>query len=123
MTITLFVIMITAVEPSTPSGPAKLKDFLERNKVSKAEAGRALGVTAAAVFGWIDGNVPIEDHRRAIEVWTHGEVKADEWGLTRREQQAQAKSVEVKPFEPEAEPEAPPDSDAHATDKASGDAA
>lgn len=56
--------------------------FLERNGLSYAAAGRALGVSHVAVYEWVLGTKrPTPGHREAIAVWTDGDVLAVHWRM------------------------------------------
>jgi len=80
------------------SAREKLVQFLERHGISKTAAGEALGVTYAAVIGWLTGKTsPDSVHRRAIGIWTQGEVPAAEWEASSAEAERLAM---VRPFEP-----------------------
>jgi len=79
----------------------KLSGFIERNRIPKRRAAAALGVTHPALFDWLAGHkVPGPESRKAIEIWTNGEVQALEWGLTRSERDGLERLAEVQPFEP-----------------------
>ena len=75
----------------------KLGAFLQKHAISKTEAGKAVGVTHAAVIGWLNGRTPDMVHRQASEIWTNGEVRADEWEGARAETE---QLRHVRPFEP-----------------------
>lgn len=60
--------------------------FLKRNRLTNADASRALDVSGTAIFYWIrpnDPQVPTLENRVAIEVWTRGEVPANSWGASK----------------------------------------
>lgn len=79
------------------SAPEKLAAFLARHGISKTAAGEALGVTYAAVICWLTRKTsPDRVHREAIEIWTKGDVRADEWEGS----QAEAERLKgIRPFD------------------------
>lgn len=84
-------------------GPIKLAKFLEKHGIPKAKAAKALGVSHVAVVHWVTrASVPTVDRRKAIAVWTNGEVPESDW-LSDRERAAAEKLAEVKPFVPPSE--------------------
>lgn len=95
-------------------GVHKLRKFLETHKIPQLQAARALGVTHVAVLQWIRGRAtPTPPLRKAIEVWTSGEISEADWE-TSKDRRLAEKVAAVKPFEPEAgasDPDAPPSSE------------
>jgi len=77
----------------------KLRGFLETRGVSQSAAARALGVTSVAVHQWVHGRArPRPDLRVAIERWTRGFLRADEWQTAREKDRARF-ALRVAPLE------------------------
>lgn len=69
--------------------------FLKANRISQADAARALGVSSPTIFDWIKGTKrPRPAHREAIERWTE-KVVADQW-KTKGEREGLAKIAPLK---------------------------
>lgn len=82
---------------------------MKRHGIGPTKASADLGVTKTAVIQWKKGErVPNPVSRQAIEVWTHGEVRADDWVPGKVEREVRERAAEVKPFEPEPEPDSSP---------------
>jgi len=97
---------------SEPTGPDKLSKFLERNGISRPKFADALDVSAIAARNWLLRlGSPRPDHRKAISVFTGGEVAEDDW-VTDEERAVSEKLSEVKPFSPTAEGPSPSDPEA-----------
>jgi transcriptional regulator with XRE-family HTH domain len=72
--------MPTRRDPKLAPAASKLAAFLSENGISKADAGRALGVTGQGVSKWASGlGRPSPHLRMAIEKWTGGVVAAADW--------------------------------------------
>lgn len=68
-------------------GAALLRDYLDEKHLTRAEAARQIGASAAAVQYWLTGGQrPRADIRQRIEKWTGGLIPADSW-LTEDEAQ------------------------------------
>lgn len=71
--------------------------FLERNKVTQLAASKQLGVSDPTVNAWLSGfKRPKAHHRRAIAIWTRGDVNEHAWDLD----EERAAFEHVRPFEP-----------------------
>lgn len=67
-----------------PSAARKLlKAFMRANGLSTAQFARAIGRSAPAVGGYLDGDIPAESTRQAIE--RYAGIPAGLWGQTARE--------------------------------------
>lgn len=86
---------------TTTPGRTKFTNFLEKHGISLSAAARALGAKShVTVRNWTTGlSAPEPEFRRAIEIWTNGEVAEDDW-LSDKERAAAEKLAEVKPFVP-----------------------
>ena len=66
--------------PKATKGVALLKAFLKKNKLSQADASRALDVSGVVVCLWCSGKQrPRTEYRDALEIWTSGAVPASSW--------------------------------------------
>lgn len=62
------------------------------------EAARLLGVSAPTVLDWERRRkVPSLPSRRAIRIWTHGQIREEEWA-TPEEREQEARTALVRPF-------------------------
>lgn len=65
---------------------ARLRKFREGLGLSLREGARQLHVAHPALKDWEDeSQVPTYPYRQAIEVWTGGTVKVEDWSLSDRE--------------------------------------
>ena len=111
----------------TVPGPAKLGAFLEKHDISKRQAARDLRVSAPTVLDWLNEvKRPEKPNRKAIEVYTGGEVVESDWENDKEREEAE-RVAGVKPFEPtpDADPApsstpAPSDSGEHPAVSATG---
>lgn len=85
--------------------PTKLFKFRDRHGISLKKAGDALGASGPTVLDWERRRkVPTPPFRRAIAVWTKGEIGEDEWESD-KERQIAERTANVQPFEPEPAPD------------------
>lgn len=76
----------------------RLRTFRETRKISLRDAARQLHTVHPALKDWEEGQqVPTSPNRDAIEVWTEGEIKADEWPLSARERDLISNAAKVVP--------------------------
>lgn len=90
-------------------GATKLTQFLEKHGISKSAASRALKAAShVTVLNWCAGiSVPEPEFRKAIAVWTGGEVAEEDWQSLKEAQLAE-RLAGVEPFVPSGdEPVAP----------------
>lgn len=89
-------------------GVHKLRKFLDSNEIPQLQLAKALGVTHVTVLNWIRGRAtPTPPFRKAIAIWTKGEVIEADWESKKERELAEAVAA-VKPFEPPpAEPSDP----------------
>ncbi len=102
MTIGLLIAISFLVQQLT-DGVKKLRAFLKANKgkVSKRGAARAVGVSSPTMLDWISGRkTPAPPNRRALEIWTGGQVRESDW-ISRRERESAEKACRVAPLEAE----------------------
>lgn len=86
------------------NAPELLKRWREANGVSLRKAALALGVSHVAYRAWELGtSIPLPEMRKAIAVWTHGEVPEDAWPLSHQEQKLADAAARVVPFEKKAD--------------------
>lgn len=83
------------------TGRAKLTRFLQKHGISLSAAARALGASShVTVRNWTEGiSSPDPDFRRAIAVWTNGEVAEDDW-VSDEERDRAERLADVRPFVP-----------------------
>jgi hypothetical protein len=94
--VAVVVITLTLVERTT--GQVKFSEFLEKNGISFAAAGRALLTGHVTVRNWVLGlSNPEQPFRHAIEVWTGGEVLEADW-MTAKERDRVEQLADIQPF-------------------------
>lgn len=77
---------------------ARLRKFREAVKMSLREAARQLHVQHPTVKDWEErSKVPMAAYRSAIEVWTGGTIRAEEWPLSVRERGIVESAGRVEP--------------------------
>lgn len=80
-----------------PTVGARLRAFRESLGLSLRAAAGQLHVSHPALKSWEEGDVPPEPpFRRAIEVWTSGAIKEDDWPPAPREREYEAKASLVR---------------------------
>ena len=85
---------------SSRSTGKRFRQFIKDRHLKLAEVARQLMCTHPAIIGWMDGEIPSEPFRRAIETWTAGEIPASSWGETRTEITLRARLASVVPAPP-----------------------
>lgn len=81
-------------------GPERLKRWREANKISLRTAAAAFGVSHVVFRQWETGDLtPHVDMRRAIAVWTRGDVAEDAWPVSEREHRVVEAASRVVPYE------------------------
>lgn len=82
-----------------PLPPAqRLRAFREARKITLRAAARQLRVAHPALSDWETGDqIPSPPYRAAIEVWTRGQIAADEWPVKGREREAAENAAKVVP--------------------------
>lgn len=79
-------------------GPDLLAAFIERHDIKVKDAARALGVTRATLWAWLNREgAPGKVNRAGIAVWTSGEVPESSWPPLERRRKQRA---DVIPFAP-----------------------
>lgn len=93
----------------------KLTNFRKRHGISLHKASELLGASGPTILSWEqERTVPRPPYRRAIEIWTKGEISETEW-QSPGERAAIERTADVKPFEPEsADDSGPSDPEPHA---------
>lgn len=77
---------------------SRLKAFRIENGLSLREAARQLHVVHPALKEWEEGRqVPVPAYRDAIQVWTRGAIRAEEWPLSEAERKAVINAAQVVP--------------------------
>lgn len=67
---------------------ARLRRFREKRGLGLRAAARQLHVSHPALRFWeTNATTPSGPYRDAIELWTDGDIRAQDWGLTPREAQ------------------------------------
>lgn len=78
-------------------GP-RLRAIREKLGLSLREGARQLHVAHPTLKDWEEeAQTPTPPYRDAIEVWTEGRIKADEWPLEGREKEIAENAAKVKP--------------------------
>lgn len=89
-----------------------MKAFREGLGLSLREASRQLHVVHPAYKEWEEGRqTPAPAYRDAIEVWTHGEIRASDWPMPSRERDIAEKAARVVPAARGSSPNEPVDPD------------
>ena len=82
-----------------PAG-VRLRMFREQRGISLREASRQLHVAHDALKDWEDERqTPAPPYREAIEVWTGGAIRADQWPISARERDMADRAAAVRPAE------------------------
>src|SRR5262249_53257861 len=83
---------------ATRNAGSRLRRFREQRGISLREGARQLHVAHPALHAWEEEEqVPAPAYRDAIEVWTSGAVRANDWPLTEREQEIVENAARVRP--------------------------
>lgn len=103
MPLTMVVVVATTYGMSLKDIGSKLRAFRVSLGLSLREASVQLNVTHPALRSWEEGeSPPWPMFRRAIEVWTHGTVKASDWPMSPRESELEHAAALVQPARPRA---------------------
>jgi hypothetical protein len=90
----------------TTPDPAKAREllrlFLEEMGLTKHSVAPLLETTHVSVGNWLDGEIPSEDYREAIETltsaWERGPIPEPLWGQTRKEAERKGKLANVRAY-------------------------
>ena len=80
----------------------RLRRFREDLGLTLRSAARQLHVQHPALKAWEEGETPMAAYRRAIQVWTQGAIRHDEWPLSIREREVTAAAARVRRAKPNA---------------------